>query len=401
MPDITARGITKQLAIKAESSYGVLAGAASAALLRRVTSTFNLSKATYQSAEIRTDYQVADFRHGVRSCAGNISGEVAPGAYAALIQAALARDFTAGITVASLAFATTATAITRSSGSFLTDGFRIGDIIRITTATGANANNLNNNLLITNVTALVITFIVVNGATFTASPSVTAATIIVQGKKTFIPLTGHTSKSFTVEEFYAGISQSEVYTGVKVNTVGITIPSTGIATINFDLMGRDLTRTGTTQYFTAPSALGTSGVCAGVNGSVIFAGTKVAVITNATINLNRGLTDTTVLGSNSILESVDGRAIVDGNISLYFIDAIARDAFKDETEVSLIFNMTTNNTATSDFVTITMPRCKLNSFTKDDGEGAITASASFTALLSTGLASADNTTIVISDSLAP
>lgn len=400
MPDIIGRGITKQLAIKAETSYGVLAGAASAALLRRVTSTFNLAKTTYQSAEIRTDYQVADFRHGVRSCAGTVAGELSPGSYKTLMEAALARDFTTGVTVTGLSFATTTTAITRSTGSFLTDGFKIGDIIRITVGTGANANNLNINLLITNVTALVITFVVVNGSTLTASPSVTGATIVVQGKKTFVPQSGHTSKSFTVEEFYAGIGQSEVYTGVKVNTVGLTMPSTGIATINFSLTGKDLTQTGTTQYFTSPSTLGTSGVCAGVNGSVIFNGSKVAVITNATVNLNRNLAETTVLGSNSILESVDGRAIVDGNLSLYFIDAVARDVFKDETEVSLIFNLTTNNSPTSDFFTITMPRCKLNSFTKDDGEGAITASTSFTALLSNSLAAADVTTIVISDSQA-
>jgi len=395
-----ARGITKQLAIKPESSYGVLAGASGAALLRRVTSTFNLAKATYQSAEIRTDYQVADFRHGVRSCAGTVAGELSPGSYSTLMQAALARDFTAGISFTGLSLAVTTTDITRASGSFITDGFKLGDIIRLTAGTGAASDNLNINLLITNVVALDITFVVVNGATITPSPTVTGATLVVQGKKTYVPQTGHTSKSFTVEEFCIGIAQSEVYTGVKVNTMGLTLPSTGISTVNFSLTGKDLTQTGTTQYFTSPSALGTTGVCAGVNGSVIFNGAKVAVITNCTINLNRNLAETTALGSNSIVESVDGRAIVDGNLSLYFIDAAARDAFKNETEVSVIINLTTNNSATADFFTITMPRCKFNSFTKDDGEGAITASTAFTALLNNSNAAGDVTTIVISDSQA-
>lgn len=400
MADIVARGITKSLAIKLESSYGVLAGASGAALLRRVTSAFNLSKATYQSAEIRTDYQIADFRHGVRTCAGNVQGELSPGSYATLIQAALARNFTSGISVSSLAFATTATAITRASGSFLTDGFKLGDVIRITAASGAASDNLNTNLLITNVTALVISFIVLNGATFTPSPTVTAATIAVQGKKTYVPQTGHTSQSFTVEEFYSGIAQSEVYTGCKVSTIGLTMPSTGISTINIAMTGKDLAQSGTSQYFTSPAALSTTGVCAGVNGSVIFNGTKVAVITNATVNINRNLSEATVLGSNSILESINGRAIVDGSLSLYFIDNVARDAFANETEVSLVFNLTTNNTSTSDFFTITMPRVKLNSFTKDDGEGAVTASTSFQALLNSANTAGDITTIVVSDSQA-
>ena len=332
-----SKGISKQVAIKKESTYGTLAGPTGARLLRRVTSNFNLAKETYQSNEIRTDYQMADFRHGVRSADGSVSGELSPGSYSDLVAAALARQFSTGISVASLAFATTATTITRSTGSFLTDGFKTGDVIRITVGTGANANNLNVNLLITNVVALVITFVVLNAGTFTASPTVTAATIVVQGKKTFVPTTGHTSDSFTVEEFYSDIAQSEVFTGCKVNTVGMSIPATGMATMDFGFMGKDLTQTGTTQYFTTPTALGSSGVCAGVNGVVVFNGTAVALITDASININRNIANATVLGSNSIAESVDGRCLVDGSISLYFADAVARNAFKDETEVSLIF----------------------------------------------------------------
>ncbi|ELR02840.1 hypothetical protein GMDG_08853, partial [Pseudogymnoascus destructans 20631-21] len=39
-------------------------------ILRRVSCSLSLSKDTYQSAEIRGDRQVADFRHGVKRVQG-------------------------------------------------------------------------------------------------------------------------------------------------------------------------------------------------------------------------------------------------------------------------------------------------------------------------------------------
>ncbi len=401
-----SKGISKQVALKKESTYGTLAGTTGARLLRRVTSNFNLVKETYQSEEIRTDYQMADFRHGVRSAEGSISGEFSPGSYSDLFAAALAKAFVSGVSITGAAITVAASGsqytLTRGAGSYLTDGFKIGDVVRITAATGLNANCLNKNLLITALTATIATVSVLNGSVMTPAAG-TAVSVSVTGKKTFVPQTGHTSDSFTVEEFYSDIAQSEVFTGCKVNTIGVSIPATGMATLDFGFMGKDLAQTGTTQYFTTPTALGSSGVFAGVNGVVVFNGTPVALITDASININRNIANATVLGSNSIAEAFDGRCIVDGSFSLYFSDAVARDAFKDETEVSLIFTLSASNTADSDFVSITIPRAKINSAGKADAETGITMSCDFQALLNTAGgagAASEATTIVVQDSLA-
>jgi len=68
-----AKGVSKKVAYKKESSWGTLAGASGAKYIRRVTSNFNLTKDTYESAEIRTDFQTADMRHGIRSVNGSSS----------------------------------------------------------------------------------------------------------------------------------------------------------------------------------------------------------------------------------------------------------------------------------------------------------------------------------------
>jgi len=61
----TASGIAKRIIYKKETTFGTLAGATGGQTLRRVSSNFNLTKETYQSEEIRTDYQIQDFRHGI------------------------------------------------------------------------------------------------------------------------------------------------------------------------------------------------------------------------------------------------------------------------------------------------------------------------------------------------
>ena len=83
-------GVNKRVAYKKETAGtpNVAPGATGAQIIRRVESTFNLRKQTYQSEEIRTDYQLADFRHGSRSVEATLRGELAPNTYADFFAAA-------------------------------------------------------------------------------------------------------------------------------------------------------------------------------------------------------------------------------------------------------------------------------------------------------------------------
>lgn len=400
-------GINKQVFYKQETTWGTLAGATSGKTLRRVTASFNLAKETYESGEIRTDYQVADFRHGVRSAEGSLSGELSPGSYSDFIGAALAKDFATGATTTAMVMTTSGAGptytLTRASGSWLTDGFKVGDVIRQTIA-AFNAADVDKNYLITDITsATALTFVTLNGSTVTVGASAATCVVTVLGKKTFAPTTGHVDRSYTVEEFYSDLPQSEVYTGMKVNTLSMALPATGLVTVDVGFMGKDLNTTGTSQYFTTPTAQGTSGVFAAVNGVLQLNGVTVALLTGINLNINRNMQNATVVGSNSIQELFEGRIAVDGDFSAYFDSATIRDLFKDEVEASLTVVLTTSNAKNADVLAITLPRIKVNSNTRDDGEQGITAQHSFTALLNsaggTGIKS-EKTTISVQDSLA-
>jgi hypothetical protein len=399
-----SKGTSKVVAYKKESAWGTLAGSTGGKLLRRVTASFNLVKEAYESGEIRTDRQIADYRHGVRSAEGSLNGELSPASYADFMGSIVGRDFTtapasssASVTIAASGALYT---VTRSAGDFLTDGFKVGQVVRLT-GSGLDAANVAKNLLIASASATVLTVKVVNGSALEEEGPISSVTVTAVGKTTFVPASGHTDQSYTVEEFYGDIAQSEVYTGMKLNSMAVQLPATGLTTVDFGFAGKDLTQSGTSQYFSSPTAQNANGIFAAVNGVMLVDGAPVALVTSADFSVERATENATAVGSNSVAEIFTGRIRVTGNMSVYFQDAAFRTYFDDEVPVSIVLTLTTDNAANSEFVTFTMPKVKLGSFTKDDGELGIIASASFQALLNdVTTAGLPATTIQIQDSAA-
>lgn len=396
--------VAKSIRIKKETTWGTAPATTGAQLLRRVSSDLDLRKQTYESAEIRTDYQVADFRHGVRSVEGRISGELSPLTYEMLFAAAVRKAWAATSSLTGLSITVAASGsqytLTRGTGSYLTDGVKVGDVVRLTAGT-FDAANLDNNLLVVDLDATVATVVTLNGSSLVAEGPISSATMSVPGKRVFVPASSHTDDSFAIEHWFSDIAQSELFRGCKVMNAAVNMPATGIATVDFGFMGKDVT-TGTSAYYTSPTAATTTGVLAAVNGVVRYGNGKVASITGLNFTIDGAMTATPVLGSNTYSDIFEGRVGVSGQFTAFFENATYRDAFLNETEVSITVAMTTSNADDSHFVSFTFPRCKLGGASKSDGgNGGIVQTIPFTALLNTaggsGTAS-EATTVVIQDS---
>lgn len=407
-----AQGVDKKVVIAEQTALGTIAAvdAASAAYIRRVTSNIELKKETYESSEIRTDQQVADMRHGVRSVEGTISGELSPGAYEMLMESVLRKDWTAGVSDAAntgVAAANTATAtgtFTRDDvdGSWITDGFKVGDVVRCTGFTESNNNS--HNFLITALTATVMTVYGLDGVGPTTEAKGDSVTTSVVGKKSYVPTTGHTNTYFTIEHNYSDIGISKVFTDCKFSNMTVKLPPTGMATIDFGVKGLDADDyTGASApYFTGPAALGTEGILAAVNGVIVIQGSAVAIITGLDFTVDGSviLADACV-GANTRSDVMDGRVKVSGNLSAYLIDETFFNYFEDETEIAILCAFTESNDADADFIGFSMNRVKIGSNSDDDGEKGLIQSMSFTALLDTAGGSGqdtEETTISIQDS---
>jgi hypothetical protein len=399
-----ASGVFKQLAYKAESVYGTVPAASAAQSLRRVTSDLNLVKDTYQSAEIRTDQQVQDMRHGVRRVQGTISGEISPGTYDDFFAAALRRDFVAIAALTGLSITIAGSGpytLTRAVGDYLAAGIKRGHIVRLTAGT-FNGANLNKNLFVTGVTATVLTVRVLNGSALVAEGPIASATVTLPGKVTFAPATGHTDRSFSIEHWFSDVPASEVYSGCQPSTLDFQLPASGLATLGIGFVGQGITTAGS-QYFTSPTAPLTTGLTAAVNGLLLVGGTPVANLTGITINVQSGRSGDPVVGSNVVPRMFPGRILVNGQATAYFDSVTLRDNFINETEFEILLALSSDNSAASAFIALALPRVKAGGHTLNDGEAGLVATVPFTALLpTTGGAGIANelSTLSIHDSAA-
>jgi hypothetical protein len=401
-----AQGIYKQLAYKKQSAKGTAASGSGGQLLRRETAVITKTKDTYTSNEITSHQQYTGDKHGIAKSQGTIQGLLSAGTYQAPLQSLLRKDFVATSALTGLALTIAGSGpytLTRGSGDFLTGGIKIGDIVRITAGTyTGTARDIN--LLVTGVTATVLTVVVVNGSSLTTQGPISSSTVSVIGKKAWVPTTAHTNDYYTYEEWFADLSKSHTWPDVQHTRAEIALPSTGNATINLALLGLGQRTKGGSQVLTSPTAETTSEILAAVNGYLLIGGTNYVTVTSMNViidgQMNHG---DAVIGSNYLTDIMKGDIKVSGTLSILYEADTLGDIFDAETTLSLVAVVTDNDDADADFVAITMSRVKLFSDDADDGKKQIIRTYNYTAEIngSGGTALANHQTIVsIQDSLA-
>lgn len=409
MPTI-ATGINKLLTFKKQSALGAAAGASSAQNLRRVTSTLEKKKATYTSKEMRPSQQRSDMRHGVVSVDGTIAGELSVGTYQSFIESVVRQLVQTAVTVTtgasdvvSASTGTTTGTITVTAASLMAGGnkFKIGMIVRATGFTTTATANNTKNLFITALTDKIMTVTTLDGTAIVAKTETGAVTITETGKHCMVPVSAHTRDYYTIEHNFVDIVQSEKFTDCVISQADIKLPASGMATVDFAVMGLNMTP-GTTGYFTSPTAVTNGAILAAANGVIYLNGAAIGLITGMNFSIKGNYsTIGGVVGSNQEPDIFPGSIDVDGQVTVLFSGATERDYFLNETEVSLFCAFTTDSTATAGFTAFSMPRVKMGGASKDDGEKGLVMTMPFTALENTAGGSGTSshaTTIAIQDS---
>lgn len=403
-----ASGISKILTFKKQSALGTIASVGSAQNLRRITSSLDKKKATYASKEIRPSQQRADFRHGVISVDGTISGELSVGTWQSFTESICRQLVVTAVSSGALTDVTSASTsgaagtMTTAGANWLTLGFKIGMVVRVTGFATTGATNNSTNLLITALSATVMTVVRLDGVAVGAKASGDSVTFLEVGKHTYVPITGHTRDYYTIEHNFSDIVQSEVFTDCVPVQMDVKLPPSGMGMIDFMFKGINMTP-GTTGYFTSPTAVTSGSTLAAVNGVLYVAGVAVALITGLNFSIKGNHTTIGgVVGSNVEPDIFPGDVTVDGQVTVLFANATFRDYFINETEVSMFAVFTTDTTATAGFIAFTFPRLKMGGASKDDGEKGLVMTMPFTALEYTSggaaVAGGFDTTIMIQDS---
>jgi hypothetical protein len=403
-----AQEINKVVSLYKQTGLGVPRSGTGGQALRRETSSGKLSVATYENNEITSHQQSTGKTQGGRSASFSLNGLLSPNTYSTLFASIMRGPFAAvtafaasTITISGTSALYTFTA-SAATPSFLTNGLKIGDVVRLS-ASGGTAGNKANNILVLGVTSeLIFTGITLNASALTAE-AITSCTATVVGKRCAAPITGQTSEYWTVEEYQSDITRSELFTDTVFGSADISIPASGNTTVAFSAVALDRVSSGA-QVLTTPTAETTTSVVQGIKGIVVIGGAQVANVTGASIQIDGGSEPMEgVLGSNVAPDVKRGILKVSGQITAFFENGTMSGYFDAGTAISVMLIDAVDDTNASEFVSFVMSRVKLDGDDKDNGAKGIIRTYPFTAEINgsggTALANA-KTILTIQDSQA-
>lgn len=371
----------------------------SAQVLRRVSSTLKLGKDTYTSNEIDASRQIKDFRHGVkRAMGGIVSGELSPGTYWDFLEAVL-RGTDAAPATASQSDYTSVSADNTTSKFTFTAGnpatkFRKGSIVRFANLSDADNNAKNFTIVGFGGTSNREVTVYPAPDTMSADSGFTVAEV---GRTLIMPSSSFVSRKFAIEHYFSDLDIARLFTEVRADGFNIQLPATGLSTIDITGMGRDMEvyTGGSAPFFTAPTVANTNGLMAAVNGALYISGTRVGVLTGLNIQAQLNASSDPVVGQNFVPEVFLGRLNVTGQATIMLEDATYINAFKDETELSLLAYLTSTSAVNSPAMSIYLPRIKLGDADSPlQGEAGIIQTCPFQALMGLGTAAGEDATTI-------
>jgi hypothetical protein len=375
-------------------------GASGGQILRRVSSSLKLAKDTYQSNEIRTDRQIADYRHGKRSVTGSITGELSPATWFDFIEASCRGTKSAALiplgpsALTSIAADNATSKFMAAGGDPVALGWRIGDILRATNL--SDAGNNAKNFLVTGFGGTTNR----NISVFPAPDTMTADasfSLTNTGKSIYVPSSGFISRKFGIEIYNSDIDISRLFTECRAGGFTMNLPATGMATMEVPFMGRDMVvgSGGSAPFYTAPASETTTGLIAAVNGLLIVGGSTVGVVTGLNIKLDLSPSADAVVGQNFVPEIFLGRANVTGQATAFFQDSTLVADFINESEVSILAYLTTTSAVNSPAMSVYLPRVKFSDAdVATSGEGGQAVTLPFQALKGLGTSPGDEATTI-------
>jgi len=370
----TSANVLVALAVEAAGTPGTaaLAGAADAKLLR-ITDSPGLVKhfGKIVSAEKRDDGEVPLPRHGGISVDGSYNTEVTVGGAMDVLYQALKRSTwvaetaaltcDAGLVWTSLAAAANTLTLV-GTGSFITQGFKKGDLVKIT----AVATNLNKIGMVQTVAANVLTFY---GTPFSVEGADNDAALTIMKKlKT---ATTPTRRSFTIDQYKQDIDLSETFVGCRAIGLKLSFKPNAHATATWSFLGMDRTAqaVGTSPWFTLPPVATTGLALIADDSTICKNGAVVATFTGFDLDFTIAAKGEPVIGSLISPDIFDNDVTVSGQITGLRSDFANLTLYDADTEFEVGIHLHEPGALPQGCVGFYLPRCTIGELSAPAGGG--------------------------------
>lgn len=377
--------LNHKLYYKIEGTYGTTPTSPDWTPFKHTAINIALTKATFASEIIESHHQVADFRHGNKSTAGDVNTELSFADFDDLLEAGFCSTFAAKATKTGITISAAAAdnSYNDSGNGFVTAGFEVGDIVAVTGFTGNVANNITRGV-ITSVAAGKIIIggtdgdVIVDDA---AGESVTISTVTQRLKL------GTTRRSFSLLRHFSDLSSGDkpfhVLAGQEVAKIALSAKAGEKITATFSFIGRDLSL----PAETAPSgstylSQTDNRIFDAFTGLIKEGGSEVSIVTEFSVTIETGIAaDRFVVGTDLMNRPNLGKFKVSGTLTMYFEDDVHYLKFINGSDSSAELSM---DDLAGNNISITLPKFKYTGSAPDvSATGDITLSMPFEAYYDT------------------
>lgn len=357
------------VAYKVESVFNTpVSGAGGTQFRPNPGGSLKLSRNAFGSNEVRSDGKTSMGRLGSKSVAGSYSADLSNGTFDPLLEAIFRSTYVAAVAITQATMTSITTqagppsTITAAAGSWITQGVRVGDVIRLSGHSTA-ANN-SRNLRVTAVTATVIT---VAESLTTDAVADNSFTLTILKKLSMTSTL--TRRSFTFEEYNADIDLTKIASGCRISSVKFTGQPDGMAIVEFGIVGADLTplATGTSPTFTSPTLSTTIGLT-WLDASIRVNGTDRVNLTGFELTLDLSAKTLPVIGSNVTPDVFENNLQVSGSLSMTLTDFAEFSNYTGETEFEFMALLVEPESEPKDCISLFAARCKYTGFDDQIGQ---------------------------------
>jgi hypothetical protein len=363
-----------------EVTYGTTPATPALTKIRHTGCNLGLSKNTVVSDEIRSDRQIADFRHGTKQTGGDVNTELSFDSHADLIEAVMCGTWStpaSPVTAATISAASADNSINDSGAGLPV--VAAGDVIRIAGFTGSTGNNGIATVVSRTASKIVISGITLVNDAAGESVTVTPAKMLKAGT---------TRRSFSVLRDFSDITTGRyhLFDGQEVNKLALKVAPNAIVIADFGFVGQSLAigdSAPASATFPAPT---TTSPMDSFTGAVRVGGVAIAIITEISLTLENGIQPRFVVGSAETIRPSIGRSNLTGQLGLYFEDSALVNNFINEDVVVPEFVLT-DGAAGNSYV-FNLPRIKFTGGQPDvKGQGPVMLTMPFQAIYDPTVAS--------------
>ena len=316
----------------------------------------------------RTDGMVAVGRRGALKGKGTIPGKLQYGVWDDFMAAACGmfgwltnvikiKDVDV-MSQATITVASAGKTFTRAAGSFLTDGFAVGDTVQWSGFTNAG-NNVS--VLISTLSATVMT-------------CSTAPVLVDESAVTVAKCVTNIRPSFTAEKGHLLTSNFFPFTGFVINSMKLAGKVGEAVDISFEVLTTSVSNEATSTLFSSFTAVNANPLITAWDGSVKRNTVALAQVVGWDLTLSRNCDTAEVVGSSALYDIQPRQHKVTGSLELFFDSAQAYTDFRAESDIALQLNLGPGGTKT---YTLDLTKCRYKNWKGDPKDGLSTVTVDF------------------------